>query len=172
MPLPSSGFLVKGFTLIELLVAITIMTVLLGMAVARYRQFNRSQIVKEAAKTLKSDLVMAQSKAMTGQKPAAGCEFLNGYRVSFPNNSSYLLEAECLNSGTPDYVRVYVNLSTPYDAPISLPGEVRFNPVPSPILFKVLGHGTDLASSVTITVSGYNGFATAQVLITQEGEIK
>lgn len=155
----------KGFTLVELLVAMTILAVLVGVSVARFRQFNRAQIVKEAAKSFKADLRMAQSKAVTGQKPASGCDYLKGYTVKLQEDG-YRLLALC-DSGE-------VVLPEPYDGLISLPSQVTFSAFPASLLFKVLGNGVEISgnvSSTTVVLTGFNGMTTAEVVVTEKGEI-
>ena len=39
----------QGFTLIELLIVITIMGLLVGVGIASYNEFNRTQTIKQAA---------------------------------------------------------------------------------------------------------------------------
>lgn len=57
-----------GFTTLELLVVLVIMGISLGIAISAYNDFNRRQIVTQAAKKVKNYLRLAQSKALAGEK--------------------------------------------------------------------------------------------------------
>jgi len=148
-----------GFTLIELLVVVTIIGILFGIGVAQYANFNRSQILEQAAQDLKNNLRLAQTKAANGEKPN-GCSVLNGYRVSFSSGASdtYTIQAMC--GGSP----------TGPAKTFSLPPVVKFNPLPSPILFKVLAQGTDLRSDLTISLTAFGKVKTIKV--TKQGKIE
>jgi len=151
-----------GFTLIELLVVMTIMGILFGIGVAQYINFNRSQILEQAAQELKNNLRLAQTKAVNGEKPG-DCEdkLLNGYRVKFfsGNPDNYTLVAVC-NGEEISASEVKYNL----------PSVVKFSSLPSPILFKVLAQGTDLDSDLTITLTAFEKNKT--VTVTKQGKIE
>jgi len=127
-----------AFTLIELLVVISVIAILFTIGMAAYNEFNRSQILSQAAKNLKNDLRMAQSKALSGEKPAGCTGTLDGYQFVFTNNT-YTLNAIC----PPNVVLVK---ST------TLPQNVIFDPVPTQLLtFKVLTRGVDNPQIITLT---------------------
>jgi len=144
-----------GFTLIELLVVTSIIGILFTIGMAQYMNFNRSQIVDQAALELKNNLRLAQTKAFTGEKPE-GCPALDGYRVSF-STVSYTIQAVCGG--------IVVDNKT-----FNLPSGVRFASVPSPILFKVLAQGTNLENNLTISLTGFN--LSRNVIVTKEGKIE
>lgn len=145
-----------GFTLIELLIVVSIISILFGIGIVAYSQFNRRQILLQAAKNLKNDLRLAQSKALTGEKDTIICgsgptsKTLDGWSVTFTNTPpSYTLYGSC---GGTQFGAKAISLST----------NVSFNPPPAVIQFRplaqaVLGATTIILSafgqSQTITVS-------------------
>ncbi len=131
----------KGFTIIELLMMMGIILLLGGGVVAAFNNFNENQRVKQAALSLKSNLRLAQNKAISGEKPAVGCTTLVGYSVSF-TATSYTTQAQC-NSGPAGSSSV-----------TNLPSGVSFVPVPSMLTFSVITGR--IASNTTITLSGLN----------------
>jgi len=145
-----------GFTLIELLIVVTIIGILFGIGIAQYMNFNRSQILEQAAQELKNNLRLAQTKAVNGEKPD-GCSVLDGYRVSFSSNT-YMIQAICRESPT-GAAKTF-----------SLPSAVKFSSLPSPILFKVLAQGTDLNDDLTITLTAFGRNKTIKV--TKQGKIE
>lgn len=145
----------KGFTLIELLLAVSFIGILTAIGLASYNNYNQTQILKQAASDLKSNLRLAQNRAIAGEKPT-GCGVLDGYQVSF-TAANYTVQALC--SGSP-----LGTVST-----FNLPAGVSLTSPPSPVLFKVLGLGTNIPS-FTITLSGFG--KTESVIITPTGEIR
>jgi len=147
-----------GFTLIEFLVVMTIMGVLFGIGVAQYINFNRSQILEQAAQELKNNLRLAQTKATTGEKPTECTTTLEGYQVSFSLPRTYQIQAKCGGSlvGTPKI--------------FNLPSVVEFSSLPSPLLFKVLAQGTNLNNNLTISLSAFGQIK--PVTVTKEGKIE
>ena len=118
-----------GFTLIELLVAVSVMGIVFSVGVAQYQEFNRRQIVLQAAQDLKSDLRLAQDKALAGEKPS-GCVTLEGYRLSFTSEKNYKIEAVCSGGVTSEVKSV------------DLSGNVT-GPSGEWVLFKVLAQGVE-----------------------------
>lgn len=150
----------SGFTLIELLVVTSIITLLFTVGIAAYQNFNRGQIVVQAAKELKENLRLAQSKASSGEKPNGCTGTLNGWQISIPNNSnSYELQAVCSNG-------------TFTSRTILLAGDLEKIAGPSYVLFKVLAQGVEFPGEErTITITGF-GDKIAKVTVTPTGEIK
>lgn len=147
----------RGFTLIELLVTMSIIGIIFGIGVAAYTQFNRRQILDQAAQELKNNLRLVQGKALAGEKNCSGGT-MEGYEVTF-SSTSYSFRAKCgLNYGT----------STIINLPSSV--TVTTFPSPNPILFKVLGQGTNINISTTIVLSGFG--STRTITITSAGEIR
>lgn len=133
-----------GFTIIELIVSIAILLLLVGGLLASYNNYNQNQTVKQAAQTVKANIRLAQSKALSGVKPTSGCTQLAGYAVSF-TLTTYSFQAQCTEGlvGT--------------IAQSTLPAGTSFNPVPNSFVFGVVTRGLlNTSSSVTITVAGFN----------------
>jgi prepilin-type N-terminal cleavage/methylation domain-containing protein len=154
-----------GFTLIELLVVTGLMAILFSVFYASYTSFNRRQILEQAALDLKSNLRLAQNKALSGEKPTGTgvvCNVLDGYQVSF-SSREYKIKPKCDGD-------VLENPSSTSTFP--LPSTLMFNPVPPVILFRVLGLGVDLGDTteITIDISGYGLLKTIKV--NNVGEIK
>lgn len=159
----------KGFTFIELLVAGFIIGATFTFGVAKYNEFNRRQIVIQAAEELKSHLRSAQSKALAGEKNCSVCQVggecgdgddltLNGWCVSF-SSYGYQIYGSCgLGVDEQLFSATTVDL-----------GSRNLEILPaSPICFLPLGQRVEGAS--TITLSGYG--ETREVKVSTLGEIK
>jgi len=148
-----------GFTLIELLVVVSIIAILFGVGIAAYNQFNRRQILTQAAKTLKGDLRLAQSKASSGEKDTSVCgsgptsKTLDGWFVTF-TNTTYTLYGSC--GGTQFGSKT-----------VSLSANVFFNPVPPTIQFKPLAQGVLEATQIILSAFG----ETQTITVTPSGDI-
>lgn len=142
-----------GFTIIELLVAMSITLLLAGGVVAAFNNFNDNQRVQQGAISLKSNLRLAQNKAISGDKPA-GCGTLTNYTVTFAA-TSYSMQAVC--DGAP----------TGSTATFSLPAGIAFSPTPASVAFTVLTGRA--GTSRTITISGL--YKSYNVQISPEGSI-
>lgn len=150
-----------AYTLIEILVGITIIGLIFGFGYVSFREFSRRQALAGAVKEIKGDLRLTQALALSGSKPNGCSEYLKGYNFRVVDASSYKIEASC---GTTTYEDKTVNLS----------GNVSIStPTPNPILFKVLGQGTNISQGgtavLTLTQSGTG--TTATVIISDGGEI-
>lgn len=144
-----------AFTLIELLVVISVIAILFTIGMAAYNEFNRSQMLSQSAKSLKNDLRMAQSKALSGEKPTDCTGTLEGYQVVFTNNS-YTLNALCPNAVLMKSTNLPQNVT------------LTFSPPPNDkILFKVLTRGVE--SPQTLTLSAFT--KTQIITISASGEI-
>ena len=165
--LSSNGKLTKAFTLIEILIAISIMGLVFGVGYASFRGFSRRQSLISFARKIKGDLSLARQKAMAGEKPESlSCNSpntLSGYNFRLVSNTNYVLEAVC--SG---------GIVAVEGKDIDAPGGVSMSyPSPNPIVFKVLGSGTNIVSSdaqITLTQTGTGN--TISVYVTKGGEIK
>ena len=156
-------FSVRGYTLIEILVALTIIGLLFGVGYAGFRDFSRRQAIADAAKEIQGDLRLAQGEAITGKKPE-GCsdtKTLSGYGFR-ADTSKYSIEANCGGS-----VIIIKNVDLPPDITL-------LTPTPNPLLFKVLGQGTNLGSDVnwTLTLTQTGTGNTVTVTVTAGGEVK
>lgn len=91
-----------GFSLIELLVVIAIFVLTSTMVLAGYLTFERNQRLKSAALDLKSNIRLAQNKALTGDKADIGAcgtpTTLVGWYVRFQTGSpsSYTINGNYL----------------------------------------------------------------------------
>ncbi len=133
----------KGFTLIELMVAVSVGLVVSGLVIVNYNTYNSTQVLKQAALTVKNDIRFIQTKASSGEKPALGCASLSGWDMTF-SQSSYSYRPNC--DGVPAGVATTVNLPSGVT--------VTSMPAKNPITFFVLARGTNLDSATTITLSG------------------
>ena len=143
-----------GFTLIELLVASTILITLTGAVLVNYNTYNETQRARQAVLTLKNNLRSAQSRAINGEKPIDCSTSLDGYVVSF-TEISYTTQAQC--GGLPVDPVQTVQLAT----------GLTFIPVPSSMLFRVLSHGLD--NDTTITIVGLS--KSYQIVVSRSGDI-
>lgn len=152
---------ISGYTLIEILVGITIIGLIFGFGYVSFREFSRRQALAGIAKEIKGDLRLAQALALSGSKPDACSVYLKGYNFRVVDSSSYKIEASC---GESVYENKTVNLPT--DILVSIPS-------PNPVLFKVLGQGTNIiegeSASITLTQAGTG--SQAVITITDGGEI-
>lgn len=158
-----------GFNLIELLVAISIMGILFAAGYANYRDFSRRQVLQNMAKTVQGDLRLAQSTASSAKLPPdASCNTngdLTGYFFNVLANNRYEIRASCSGGAVSTVSKVVtltngITIASPY-------------PVPNPILFKVLGSGTNItAASTTITLVQSGTGDTASITISKEGKIQ
>lgn len=161
----------RGFTLIEILIVMTIIGILFGVGYASYRDFSRRQTLIGIAKQIQGDLRLAQQMSLSGEKTEA----CNGKELSGIGFG--------ITKGTaPPYYRIRIICG--YDAagnyPIfktySLPLGFTYNEStfsPNPILFKVLGQGTNIPSGQTATLTIQDPFGNAAtVTIDSGGSIK
>lgn len=150
-----------GFTLIELLVVVFIMALIFGIGFASYREFSHRQSLLGISRQIKGDLRTAQSQALAGQKPM-GCDVLSGYQFNWQSATSYSIEAVCLNGiyNTKTVNDIFVN--TTMSAPST-----------DPILFQIIGAGTNLpsGSSTTIDLNQATTANSQTITITSSGEI-
>lgn len=146
----------KGFTLVELLVVIAIVLLVFGVSIASFNRFNRRERLHQAALNLKSMLRYAQTKAISAEKPTAGCTTFVGMRVSF-TLQSYTVTHECTDGlvGTGETT--------------ALPAGVLFFAVPSPVTFHAITRVTGLSSDQTITFT--NDIESYQITIAPNGDI-
>lgn len=147
-----------GFTFIELLVSLAITGVVLSLGLAKYNEFNRRQIVVQAAQGLKANLRLAQSRALAAEKQCSG-EFL-GYKVLVFSDSYYLF-SECRDGEGP---------RTSYQFPERVnayAGETFEG-----FLFKPLGEGLEESGEVYLAGYGtYERVAVEKVAVETAGNI-
>lgn len=146
-----------GYTLIELLVGISVIGIIFGIGFASYREFSRRQVLAQAASNLRSNLRLAQQKALAGEKPTGCTETLLGYTVSV-TSSSYSVYADCTTQDPPAETRNFSGITVTTGT--------------GTILFKILGQGTNLGGDRAITLKQTQGGATAVITVTPSGEIR
>src|SRR3989344_9089026 len=97
----------RGFTIIELLVVISLLGITTTLVSAAYLSFERRARVKSAALDLKSNLRLAQNKALSGDKGVPGTsescpasDKLVGWfvRMDDSTNTSYQIVGACKDS--------------------------------------------------------------------------
>ena len=143
-----------GFTLIEILVSVTLLLVLSGLMVANYNGFNDSQVVKQAASSMRSNIQAARTQAASGVKPAGTCDELVGYEVDF-TQTTYKVSALCIISGDQQIM--------PNGTTYTLPTGVIFEPIPDSTIFYALDRGASVGQ--TITLLGNQKTATISILL-------
>jgi prepilin-type N-terminal cleavage/methylation domain-containing protein len=161
-----------GYTLIEILVAITIIGILFSVGYANFRSFSQRQVVLNAAKSLQSDLRLAQQMALSGQKPDdKGCKTnpLDGIQFGMTTGAPYLYRLRAVCGSDMNNYPIIKEFDFPSDI---TPSPVTF--APNPVIFKVLGNGTNIPAGgsvvITLTQTGTNN--KAAITITAGGEIK
>jgi prepilin-type N-terminal cleavage/methylation domain-containing protein len=133
----------SGYTLIELLVGLMIVGILFSMGYANFRDFTRRQTLLDVTKKMEADLRSAQQMALSGQVPntpnCTGTNRLQGYNFRVVSANNYEIRASCTGGVAPTAIKNVI-----------LPPSVSFAnpfPNPNPILFKVLGNGTNIGNS-------------------------
>jgi prepilin-type N-terminal cleavage/methylation domain-containing protein len=133
----------RAYTLIEILIALTIVGIVFVIGYAGFRDFARRQTVISMARNIKSDLRLAQEMALSSKKPD-GCSVLDGYEFNVSNvTQEYTISARCSGAA---------------QAPVKtveMPENIAITKIPAfgePILFKVLGQGTNLPQGSLITL--------------------
>jgi prepilin-type N-terminal cleavage/methylation domain-containing protein len=168
-----------GFTIIELLVTISIIAILFGLGAAKYNEFNRRQIIAQAANELKSNLILAQDKALSGEKDCrvskcggndgvcgtndANERSLEGWFVripSPPNNTYYEIYGQCGGITFPD---------VPKRVDLSQRGLLITSSLSAPIHFYPLGLGVEEEAVITLSHPGYG--LTEELRVNKAGEI-
>lgn len=144
-----------GFTLVELLVVVGIIGILTAIGIASYNDFNQARAVEKAAQELKTNLRLAQSKAVNNEKPCDGV--LDRWRVKRTSASSpyeYTIRYKCEVGGFDDYKT------------ITLENDLTLSNFT--IDFYALG---ETNSSGTITVADADGNNSETIRVTQAGDI-
>lgn len=161
----------KGFTLIEVLAGLTIVGLLFGVGYANFRSFSQRRVVVDAAKNLQGDLRLAQGMALAGQKPTdpvcnSPTNTLIGFNFNVLSATSYEIRASC-SGGSAGTANKVVTLGS---------GAIFASPFPSPnpILFKVLGNGTNISEgqSAVIRIAQTSTTNQTTVTVTSGGQIQ
>jgi len=156
-----------GFTLIEVLVVIAIMGIFFVVGSVNFNDFQKRKVVSGVADQIRGDLRLAQSDAITGQKPNdPQCntpKILDSYSFEIVSNTEYNVGANCVvGASTHKVIR-----------DVKLPSGIHIS-TPAPLIFKILGQGTNLGinSTWTLTVSQTGTTNTAVVTVTSGGQIQ
>lgn len=160
----------SGFTLIELLVTILIITTITSIGIATYSNFNKRKVVENAAEELRSNLRLAQSRAVNNEKDCSACdgadnrcgtaddEILLYWEADFSRRQFFGVCGINTEFGHKELVDLVVE-NSPNPISLGWGGVIRFN---------ALG-GTNLLSDVTITLS-YEGY-TPSINVSKNGDI-
>ena len=156
----------NGYTLIEILVVITIMTTLFSFGYANFRDFSRRQTLQGAVKQVQGSLRKAQQSALSGVKPddpkCNNPQTLNGYGFKIESSlSQYSVFADCSGGNA--------QIGSLVDLPSGITASTPLNP----IIFKVLGSGTNIVGGDNvITFTQTVGGKTSTISVGPGGDIK
>lgn len=151
-----------AFTLVELLVVLSISGIVMGIGFAGFRQYSQRQVLIAAAREVRGDLRLLQEKAISGEKTCTGR--LDGYRFAIlSGNTQYSMTELCSGIG-------YNNKNK------SIASGFTITATQEPILFKVLGQGTDIdiqvSPSSTITLTQTATGKTIPITVSANGSIE
>lgn len=153
----------KAYTLIETLVVMVIVGILFSIGYAAYRDFGRRQELAGVAKLIEGNLRKAQQSALSGVKPDnADCnppQSLKSYDFYLVSNNKYRIRANC-DGGT-----VIVD-------EISIPDSITITLAQNPIVFKVLGAGTNVDVSTDIVLTQIATGKTFSITVDSGGSVK
>ena len=146
-----------------MIVAMTVLLLLMAITLAGYSKYNDKQKVKQASLTLKSDLRLARTNAVSGKKPdAVACTgTLIGYVVTF-TSTTYTVTPRCSNAlVVDDHVTV------------TLPDGVFFKTIPSSFTYLPLTQGVSTPPTNIIMTDGSSDGKNDMTLIldAQTGEV-
>jgi len=161
----------RAYTLIEILIVLTVIGILFGAGFVGYRDFSRRQALAGVVKQLQGDLRLAQQMALSGEKPnTLGCvsNSLDGIRFEVTTSPPYIYRLKAACGSIVNYPLIK-EFSFPSNISLDLTG---FSP--NPVLFKVLGQGTNIPSvgNAVITLTQAETGNKATVTITPGGSIK
>ena len=146
-----------AYTLIELLIGISIISIIFSVGFASYRDFSRRQALTGVTKSVVSESRLIQQKSLSGEKPSS-CTTLSGYQLDITSTTTYNLVADCSTNvfvKTVDLTEAGVTISSNTD----------------PIIFKVLGQGTNLTSEATITITNPKMNKSSSVIVGIGGDV-
>lgn len=137
----------KGFSLLELLIAISVVSLLIGIGISNYRDFQYRQKVDDMSRKLISSLRAIQQDAASGaKKPSTLCTGpLSGYQIFFNVNAvSYNTGTKSngytVSSLCPTTSNLVETVTFPSDQFII----INRTPANAKFLFKTLQSGTDI----------------------------
>lgn len=152
----------SGYTLIEILVGITIVGIVFLSGYVAFREFSRRQAIRSASRQIIADMRLAQAQAFAGKKPDTSVcnspNVLQGYNFRVTSTTSYEVTVQC--SGGTDIIKT-----------ADLPSIVTLQaPAQNPMLFKILGQGTNFGANQSLRVTVYG--LTQTISITTGGSIE
>ncbi len=145
--------------------ALTIIGLIFGIGYVSFRDFSRRQALLGTTRSIKGDLRLAQEQATSGEKPddfrCDSPNSLSGYSFNRVSANSYSLMAQCSGGNV-------------VSKEVNLPSDISLASNQNPIVFKVLGQGTDVpqATPAVITLTQAGTANTATITISASGEIK
>ncbi len=140
----------NGYTIIELIIAIAVALLISVGIISRYQTFDNRQAVKQSAISLKNNLRLAQTSAISGKRPQTGCSRFAGVTISFAV-SSYTTQSLCAEGLVGDVDTV------------TLTSGVSFSPLPSTFTFQSLTGTIGIASPLSVTLTGKNSSYRIQI---------
>ncbi len=168
----------KGFTMVEIIMAIGLVTVMSGAILAQYIRYNQQRTAQTTAERLAQVFAEARTNAEGGKIDCNICGGVNnicdnqndavflGWRVSMitaHGANGYEIEGECFDSSHGTLTFMNRTEQFPTTALISSPNGTQ-------VLFKPLNGGTDLTSSMYLSVQGSDGTQSG-FYVTPAGEI-
>jgi prepilin-type N-terminal cleavage/methylation domain-containing protein len=142
----------RGLTLIELLVVMVLIAIGISATFAGYRNFDRTQKVRQAALTLKNNLRLAQTKAIAVDHPAS-CEELDSIDVDISANN-YKLAYYC---GSDIDI---ITIDLPTGITITPSTRIKFTPM------------TGDVSTGPVTITLAYGSAGFEIIVSEKGVIE
>jgi len=154
----------KGYTLLEILVALTIVGIIFSIGYVGFRSFSQRQEMQSVARNIRGDLRLAQGQALAGKKPpGVNCDSpatLDGFNFSVDSATTYSINAVC-SGGLIETKSV------------SMPSGITITPgAVNPIVFKIIGNGTNITGQVVINITQTGTTNTASITVTEGGEIQ
>lgn len=157
----SSHQSIKGFSFVEILVVTGVISMLVAVSIAGYKQFNERQKVIAGGQTVKNIIRDVQSRAYTGEVDCTVCgctpgspgydpasSYLSGWRIDFRNET---VVGVCNNAATFSQ-KTFDNYSLSPEMNLTQPGAV-----PTGAMFKSFPATVVATTSVCVSSAGLPG---------------